>query len=174
MSNPPARSLNDLGHPPRILIVRRSAIGDVVHTLPALHLLRKAYPEAYIGWIVEDFAAAYIEDHPELDRLHKIPKKKWRAKPIRCYWPEIRPFYKELRAENYAVAIDFQGLTKSGLSAWLSKAPRRIGFGDAQSIELNRLFINEKVTPPPEARHLIERNAARLAPLGIWDRRRHP
>ncbi len=167
MSNPPAKDLKSLGRPPRILIVRRSAIGDVVHVLPSLHLLREAYPEAFIGWIVEDFAAAYLDGHPQLNRLHIISKKKWRSRPIRSYWPEIRPFYKELRDENYDIAIDFQGLTKSGLSAWLSKAPRRIGFGDDQSIELNRLFINERVVPPPEAKHIIERNAALLAPLGI-------
>ena len=62
--------------PQRILIVRLSAIGDVVHALPALRLLRQAFPQATLGWVVEDFAAAFVEGHPDLDRLHVIPKKR--------------------------------------------------------------------------------------------------
>ena len=153
--------------PQRILIVRLSAIGDVVHALPALRLLRQAFPQATLGWVVEDFAAAFVEGHPDLDRLHVIPKKRWRGSFLRRLWPEIRPFAQEIRRCRYDVAIDFQGLTKSGLIAWLSGAPRRIGFGGSQGAELNRLFTNEKVIPPPNATHIVERNVALLARLGV-------
>jgi heptosyltransferase-1 len=160
----------------RILIVRLSAIGDVVHGLPALRMLRQAFPRATLGWVVEDFASAFLENHPDLDRLHVIPKKRWRG--VSAFWrrlrPEILPFLREIRQERYDVAVDLQGLTKSGVIARLSGAPRRIGFGDAQGREFNKWLTNEKVVPPDEARHVIERNAALLSPLGVEGRPEPP
>lgn len=158
-----------MSHPQRILIVRLSAIGDVIHTLPALEMLRKAWPDAFIGWIVEDFAAAYLEGNPAIDALHVIPKKRWRGDFWKHLGPEIRPFIKELRSKNYDTAIDFQGLTKSGIFARLSGAPQRIGFGDRQGAELNKFFTNKKIIPPKNARHVIERNLSLLRDLGTDD-----
>jgi len=149
----------------RILIVRLSAIGDVIHTLPALHALRQAFPAAQIGWAVEDFAAAYLQGNGELDHLHIIPKKRWRGSFFQHLKPEILPWVRELRSHHYEVAIDFQGLTKSGLVAAISGAPLRIGFGDAQGAELNKLFTTKKITPKLAAAHVIERNLSLLEPL---------
>ncbi|MCX7015667.1 MAG: lipopolysaccharide heptosyltransferase I [Candidatus Sumerlaeota bacterium] len=165
--DPRPTPIERLPPPQRILIVRLSAIGDVVHALPALRLLRGAFPKAALGWVVEDFASAFLENHPDLDALHVIPKRRWRGAFWRSFAPEMRPFFQALRRRRYDVAIDFQGLTKSGLVAWLSGAPRRIGFGDRQGAELSKLFTNWKVTPPSCAAHVIERNVALLSPLGI-------
>lgn len=151
-----------MSSPQRILIVRLSAIGDVIHTIPALERLRAIFPQASIGWVVEDFASAYLQGHPALDVMHVIPKKHWRGAFLRHFGPEIRPFVADLRARRYDFAIDFQGLTKSGIWAWLSGAPVRVGFGDSQGRELNKAFTNRKVNPPPEALHVIERNLALL------------
>ena len=79
--------------------------------------------------------------------------------------PEIQPFIRELRSKNYDTAIDFQGLTKSGIFARLSGAPLRIGFGDRQGAELNKLFTTKKIFPPKKARHIIERNLSLLRDL---------
>ena len=158
-----------LAHSPRaILIVRLSAIGDVVHTLPCLHALRTAFPEARIGWLVEQLSAPLLEGHPEIDDLFVIPKKHWRRHPVRTLLNgEKAAFYGTLRAGRWDVAVDFQGLTKSAWPAWLSGAPRRIGFGGVDGRELSPLFCNRRVAPPASAHHVIERNLALLAPLGI-------
>jgi heptosyltransferase-1 len=155
--------------PPRnILIVRLSAIGDVVHVLPCLHALREAFPKARIGWVVEELSAPLLQGHPEIDDLFAIPKKRWRAHPIAAALSgEKRAFYRRLRAGGWDVAVDFQGLTKSGWVARLSGARVRIGFAGKDGRELNRLFTNCRVTPPDTARHVIQRNIALLEPLGI-------
>jgi lipopolysaccharide heptosyltransferase I len=152
----------------RILIVRLSAIGDVIHTLPVLHALRVTKPRAHIGWVVEEPAAELLRGHPELNVLHVIPRKRWRTAFVRSLGREIIPFFRGLRSERYDVALDVQGLTKSGLVAWLSGARRRIGFGDKDGRELDKIFTNRKVAPRGGGiRHVIQRNLALLEPLGI-------
>jgi ADP-heptose:LPS heptosyltransferase len=78
-----------------------------------------------------------------------------------------RTFRKELSAVGYEIAIDLQGLTKSGLVSWWSGAKRRIGFRGEDSREFNLLFNSERVTPPHEAVHVVEKNLALLKPLSI-------
>lgn len=149
----------------KILIIRLSAIGDVVHTLPALHALRRARPHARIDWLVEELSSSLLVDHPELDHLH-IFRKKWRKRFTRHLFPDVVPFFKSLRAVRYDWAIDFQGLTKSGLAAYFSRARRVVGFGDKDGRELNKLFTNVKVRPE-NVSHIVEKNLALLKPLGI-------
>jgi heptosyltransferase-1 len=146
----------------RILIVRLSAIGDVIHALPVLHALRVAKPQAFIGWAVEEPSAELLRGHPELNFLHVIPKRRWRRVSLRSAREEMIPFFRELRSKRYEIAIDVQGLTKSGLVAWLSGARQRIGFGDKDGRELNKIFTNRKVVPLPALSHVIERNLSLL------------
>jgi len=163
-----SEGLPALAEPQNILIVRLSAIGDVVHVLPCLHALRGAFPQARIGWLVEELPASLLEGHPEIDDLFVIPKKRWRTRPIATILNgEKWAFYRRLRRTSWDVAIDFQGLTKSGWPAWLSGARTRIGFGDADGRELSKLFTNRRVTPPPSAVHVIQRNMALLKPLHV-------
>jgi lipopolysaccharide heptosyltransferase I len=154
--------------PKSILIVRLSAIGDVVHTLPCLHALREAFPRARIGWVVEELSASLLRGHPEIDQLYVIPKKRWRGQPVRTWLNGEQPrFYRELRQAGWDVAIDFQGLTKSGLALGFSGAPVRIGYAGVDGREFNKLFTNRRVTPSPEALHVIQRNLSLLEPLGV-------
>jgi heptosyltransferase I len=148
---------------PAILIVKLSAVGDVVHTLPALLAIRQAYPGARIGWAVHPGAANLLEGHPALDELITIPR---------------RPGIRGMRAVSASLkggggrwdcAIDFQGLTKSGIAALLSGAPKRVGFAGANSRELNRVFINESVIPRQV--NVIRMNLELLEALGIADSR---
>jgi len=150
-----------------ILIIRLSAIGDVVHTLPSLEVLRRSFPKARIGWIVEELSAPLLEDHPAIDRLYVIPKRRWRGHWVRLWRSEVVPFFRQVRADGWEAAIDFQGLTKSGVVARVSGARVRVGYGDRDGREINKLFTNRKVVPPPEARHVVERNLALLAGLGV-------
>ncbi len=153
--------------PERILIIRLSAIGDVIHALPCLHALRTKFPQAYIAWVVEDFAAALLRGHPQLDETFIIPKKRWRSFNPGVWYREVLPFIKKLRRHRFDVSFDFQGLTKSSIIGWLANIPFRVGFGDEDGREISRLFNNKKIVPPDTARHVIERNFSLLETVGI-------
>jgi lipopolysaccharide heptosyltransferase I len=154
--------------PASFLIVRLSAIGDVIHALPVLDALRRARPDARIGWLVESASAPLLEHHPQLDVLHAIPRKAWRgASFVRRLRSEVAPFFRKLRDERWDVAIDLQGLTKSALAAFASGAPMVIGYGDRDAREASRWLYNRPVSPPPDARHVVARNLALLRGVGI-------
>lgn len=144
---------------PRILLVRLSAVGDVIHGLPVLNALRERFPRAFLGWVVEQRAATLLEGHPALDERILVPRG-WLKSP-RTVW-QLRRRLHELR---FDVAIDVQGLTKSAVAAWLSGARRRIGFGDEKGRELSRWLNTELV--PASAKHIIDSNLQLLLPLGI-------
>jgi lipopolysaccharide heptosyltransferase I len=144
---------------PRILIVRLTAIGDVLHGLPVLCALRKRFPEAELGWMVEGRTGCLLEGHPALDRLIAVPRR-W-LKSLST----VRQVRRELRAFAPDITIDVQGLTKSAVAAWLSGAKRRVGFGCEKGRELSRWLNTEFVrsTSP----HIIDSNLELLRPLGI-------
>lgn len=151
----------------KVLLIRLSALGDILHGLPVLAALRRAMPEAHLGWLVEDAGAPLLEGHPMLDEAHVMPRRAWRAGRWQALRGPIGQLIRRLRARRYDVAVDLQGLTKSAVWARLSGAPRRIGFRGADARELSRVFYNLTVAPPPEAAHVIRRNLALLQPLGI-------
>ena len=100
-----------------ILIVKLSAIGDVLHTLPALNALRHTFPQAHITWLVEEAAAGIIAGHSELARVLVSRRRQWAAQlkagsPLAAF-REFYQFIQELRAVSYDLIIDFQGLLKS-------------------------------------------------------------
>ena len=144
----------------KALVVRLSAIGDVVHTLPALAALRGAGFE--VGWAVEPPARPILEGHPLLDHLVPIPAVRgFRLGPARAAAAA-------LRARRYDVALDFQGLWKSALWARLSGARRVVGWSRRFRREpLSALLSGENADLPPSATHVIDENLALLRPLGI-------
>ena len=146
-------------HRPRILIVRLSAIGDVIHGLPVLCALRAALPNAFLGWVVEGRTGDLLEGHPALDVLVRVPRR-WLKSPR-----EVWRLRRRLRDLAFETSIDLQCLTKSGVAAWLSGAPRRIGKAGADARELSRWFHNESV--PCGGNHVIEHYLDLLRPLGI-------
>ena len=144
---------------PRILIVRLTAIGDVLHGLPVLCALRDRFPGAEIGWMVEGRAGTLLEGHPALDRLIQVPRK-WLKSPSKVW--QIR---RELREFAPDITIDVQGLMRSAIAAQLSRARRRIGFGCEKGRELSPWLNNELVHST--AAHIIDANLELLQPLGI-------
>ena len=150
-----------------ILIVKLSAIGDVVHTLPSLAALRKLYPEANITWAIEDASSDLISDHPYLDRVIVSHRKQWIndlkegriRKPIR----EIRSFIDDLKEQPYDLVIDLHGLIKSAVLVLLSSGKRKLGYDSMQ--ELSGLFLNEKI-PENMHKHAIDRYLDFLRYLG--------
>jgi len=143
---------------PRILIVRLSGIGDVIHGLPVLNALREAFPTAFLGWVAEEPAAALLEGHPALDELIHVP----------CGWLKspwvVWQLRRRLRTLAFDVAIDVQGLATSAMVARLSGAPRRIGSDKAQG-PWSRWLNTEPV--PSTATHVVDSNLELLRPLGI-------
>jgi lipopolysaccharide heptosyltransferase I len=144
---------------PRILIVRLSAVGDVIQSMPIACALRERFPEAFLAWAVETRAGQLLQGHEALDRIISLPRG-WLKSPAGVW--RLRRFLHGLR---FDVAIDAQGLTKAAILAWLSGAPRRIGFGRPWGRELSRWLNTEMVdTPGP---HIVDRNLQLLRPLGI-------
>lgn len=134
--------------PEKILIVRLSALGDVVQTLPVLARLRAQYPNAEIGWLVESQASVLLQGHPMLNHLHVSHRKRWtKALFNPGLWlktlQEMKKFFREIRDKGYDVAIDFQGLLKSAFTTRLTGIRHRVGFAAAR--EGAPLFYTQKV-----------------------------
>ena len=144
---------------PRILLVRLSAIGDVIHAMPIACALRERFPHAYLAWAVEQRAGELIEGHPAIDQRIVLPRG-WLRSPAGVW--RLR---KQLKDLAFDTAIDAQGLTKSAVVAWLSGAKRRIGMGGRWGREISRWLNNELVDT--DGLHAIERGLKLLEPLGI-------
>jgi lipopolysaccharide heptosyltransferase II len=141
-----------------ILIVKLSAIGDVIHTLPSLTALRQLYPEAHITWVVEEAAADLVKNHPYLDEVLISRRKNWskdfQGGQFRRPLKEISSFIKTLRQRDYDLVIDFHGLFKSSIIVFFSRGKRKLGYNSLQ--ELSGLFLNEKI-PEDMNKHAVER-----------------
>ena len=141
-----------------ILIIKLSAIGDVIHTLPSLAALRQLYPDAHITWVVEEAAADLIKNHPYLDAVLVSRRKRWSKDLCRGRFrqplEQIRSFIKALRQRHYDLVIDFHGLFKSSIIVFLSRGKRKLGYNSMQ--ELSGLFLNEKITEDMN-KHAIDR-----------------
>jgi len=144
----------------RALVVRLSAIGDVVHTLPALHALRAHGHE--VGWVVEPAASVLLHANPAVGEVVAIPSSR------RFRLGEARAALRQVRARPYDVALDFQGLWKSAAWARLSGAHRVIGFARPWRREpASSLLMGEHVPLPDAAVHVIDKNLALLRAVGI-------
>jgi heptosyltransferase-1 len=155
-----------------ILIVKLSAIGDVIHTLPALNAIREAYPEARITWLVEEAAYDLVKGHPSLDRALVSKRKRWlkklRSPLFLSAMTEVYGFIKELRDTHYDMIIDFQALLKSGILIGLARGTRKIGFGRGlEHMEYSYLFLNERVPAVSMEYHALTRGLMLLNALGI-------
>ncbi len=143
-----------------ILIVKLSAIGDVVQALPALEAVKKTFPESRVTWVVEEAAAGILEGHPQIDTLLVSGRRSWlrmlgHPRSFREGCVKIVAFIRTLRATRYDIAIDLQGLLKSGLLIGLARADRKIGF--AGSRELSSFFLNERLPAYNKNKHALER-----------------
>jgi heptosyltransferase-1 len=154
----------------RLLIVRLGSMGDIIHTLPAATALRKAFPEAMIGWVVEERWAELLctlptprsgprsPQRPLVDKLHTVNTKAWRKAPFSTQtWEQIAAGVSELRAPRYEAAVDFQGAIRSSLMARLSGA--RVIYGFAQPRENPAsMFYSRPIIA--RGMHVVEQNLA--------------
>jgi 3-deoxy-D-manno-octulosonic-acid transferase/heptosyltransferase-1 len=159
-----------------ILIVKMSAIGDVVHTLPALNALRVRFPDAHIAWLVEEAASSLVEGHQALDRVLISKRKRWVKGLLTSQCPdnvkEMTSFIKQLTDTDYDLILDFQSLLKSSILITLAKGKRKIGFDRGmEHAELSHLFLNERVPPVDMEIHALTRGMMLLhASLGIQNK----
>jgi heptosyltransferase I len=155
-----------------LALVKLSSIGDVVHALPVAAALHAALPQARLTWIVERREAAVLRGHGALHEIVPVDTRSWRRARTPLSVAEttgaLVALGRHLRAARFDVAIDLQGLVKSGAITAATGAPLRIGFTAAHCRErLNVLFTNQRVAPPPAARHVVDRYLALAEPLGV-------
>jgi heptosyltransferase-1 len=140
---------------PRILLVKLSSFGDVIHALPTLEALREAYPTGHITWLVEAAYAPLLSGHPALDEVWIAP----RLRPAEFFSGSnpaaLRRLLQQLRAQPFDLVVDVQGLFKSALWVALAQSPRKVGYDRTR--ELSYLPLTEGVPPfDPEA-HAVRR-----------------
>ena len=131
--------------PKRVLIIRLSAIGDVVFASPLVSACKKRYPEAEIEWLAEGVVRPLLNELPGLNKVILWPRQEWqdlwREKRLFALLSAIKAFRRKLRERNYDLVIDAQGLVKSAFLAWLTGSRRRIGF---KSKEPNGMFLTDR------------------------------
>jgi lipopolysaccharide heptosyltransferase I len=132
--------------PKKILLVRFSALGDVIQTLPILTMLRSAFPEAKIGWAIDAELVPVIEGHPALDYIHPCHRRRWSRALLkpgewRSAFADMRQYVEEVRSVGYDVAVDAQGLFKTALLPWAAGIKRRIGYSHGR--EFSSFFYTE-------------------------------
>lgn len=145
--------------PRSIVVVKLSAIGDVLHGVPAAVALKRAFPHARIGWVVEGRAGDVLAGHPAIDHLFRLPRG-WMTSVA-----ATRGLRRGLRDFAPDVAVDLQGLLKSALPTWLSGARMRIGHAAPEAREQAWRFYTHTVEA--RAAHVVDRNLHLLSPLGI-------
>jgi len=117
----------------KILIIKPSSMGDIVHGLAVLDALHRCYPKAELHWLVAKGFEGLLEGHPMLKKLWVIHKDKWKKiSRIQTTVAELRTLFRNLRKERFDLVIDLQGLFRSGLIAKATGAPTRIGFKEAR------------------------------------------
>jgi heptosyltransferase I len=148
-----------------LLLIRTSALGDIVHTLPVLMALRQALPEARIGWVVEEAFAPLLAGHPALDEVIPVGLRPWRRSLLagstrRAACAAVR----RLRSFRPDVAVELMGNHKGAFLARLSGAPRRLGAARRQRREpSSTLWLNESVEM--EGLHAVDRALSLVRPL---------
>lgn len=156
----------------RILIIRLSAVGDVINTLPVLKALRDNFPKSLIAWVVEDRAKDILLHRPDLDKVFVFERQRWSAhlrpdKGLIRTLQETDRFIRSIRDMHFDIVLDLQGNLKSGLVTYLSKAPVRVGFNRGISKELNHLFANYRVNLDHQHINRVEKNLMMLKQLGL-------
>jgi heptosyltransferase-1 len=165
---PPAAELSESRKFDRLLVVRTSAMGDIIHALPAVAALRESLPQISIGWVVEErwvellcspsasLAGPRSAGRPLVDRIHTVNTKGWRHTLIAPdTWRQISGSVRDLRIPHYQIAVDFQGALRSALIARLSGAKKIYGFASPRE-SAARMAYTERITAC--GTHVVEQN----------------
>lgn len=137
----------------RILVVKPSSLGDVVHALPTVNLIRRRYPDAHIAWLINNELASLLKKCPVINEIIEFHRHDYAKLPA---------LVSRLRRERFDLVVDLQGLLRSGLIGWVSGASRRVGLSDAR--EGSRMFYTEIVNVPRT--HAVDRYLLAAKHLG--------
>jgi heptosyltransferase-1 len=141
----------------KILIVKMSSMGDVIHTLPAITEAGKYIPNLQIDWVVEEGFAEIARWHPLVKGVIPIAVRRWRKTPFKSLFnKEVYQWFKQIRAKKYDLIIDAQGLVKSALVAWLAHG-KRVGFNKNAIKEPLARYVYQECYAVPKDYHAIDR-----------------
>lgn len=150
--------------PRHILLVRPSALGDVCRTVPLAASLQRAFPDSRIDWLVQDSFAGAIAAHPGVHRVIPFARKELGRLMRRGHVRRVLRWTRSLADQPYDLAIDAQGLLRSAFFTWSSRAPRRVGYGNAP--EGAPIFYN--IRPRVDCSlHAVDRMLALLDAIGV-------
>jgi heptosyltransferase-1 len=149
-----------MSNSPRILIIRMSSLGDILHALPALSSLRASFPDAKIDWLGAHKSKSLLAAIPGIDSLHLLDTRDLlRFPPDRLAWRRLGHLIRTLRAQQYDFSIDFQGLLKTAILSALSGSKARLGFSGALVRERPaHWFYNKTLDRPVTPAHVIVLN----------------
>lgn len=141
--------------PKKILIVKTSSLGDVLHTFSAVHAIKKMFPQAEIDWLVMPAFIPLVSLHPDVH--HTLPYHRDGLRSPFTFFPTLFSMLRLIRRPKYDWVIDFQGLIRSAVFVGFSKGKRKIGFNNPRE-PLARLFYSEKIQVPNKKIHAVARN----------------
>lgn len=152
----------------RILIIRPSSMGDIVMASPMLRVLRKAYPEAFISWLSDPAWIDLLRFNPDLDEVIPWDKARWKIlwRKGRLFGliREVMRFNRAMRSRHFDLALDAQGLLRSRILAWLSRARKRVGF---ESREPGRFLMTRTISRGPDNKRMGSEYDHMMRELGI-------
>ncbi|MBC8317379.1 MAG: glycosyltransferase family 9 protein, partial [Desulfobulbaceae bacterium] len=149
----------------RILIIKQSSLGDVIHTLPVAHAIKRCNPECTIGWIVQKPFAGLLERDPAVDEVIPIAVPSTSdphagrlafLHAAKASFTYLRKLRRQFRLNSYDVILDLHASIRSAMLALTNPGGIRVGFGDAK--ELNPLFQHHKITVPESVEHAVDKN----------------
>jgi heptosyltransferase-1 len=141
----------------KILIVKTSALGDIVHAMPVLEYLKEKHGNVQIDWVVEKGGASLVKAHPHVRKILVLDSKQWK-KSIFKQRKAVFDFIKDLREEEYDIVFDFQSNIKSGFITALAKAKKKVGFGRKTVHEWPNLLATNTHFNPSQDKNIYERN----------------
>ena len=152
----------------RVLIIKPSSFGDVIHALPVLNGLRRRHPGSRISWLVSTSCAGLLQGHPQLDEIILFDRKRFgRIARSPAVTREFIRFVRDLRQRRFDLVVDLQGLFRSGFMAWAGGAKVRVGLSDAR--EFSWLFHTHRVEVPDRDVHAVDRYYRIAGLLGFAD-----
>jgi lipopolysaccharide heptosyltransferase I len=140
----------------RVLLIKLTSVGDVVHALPLAAALKKTYPFLELHWMVEDRCAPLLENNPLLDSVVIYPRRELQTLILKRRWGKVfkrlRALRRSLRTLNIDLSVDLQGLAKSGLMALMAWAPQRIGWSGLKELS----YLVSRRIPAEKGLHVVE------------------
>ena len=148
------------------MIVKSSSLGDIIHALPLLNGLRRRYPQARISWLLNTEYVDLLKDHPQLDEVIPFDRRQFKTVTgaVKMTF-KLGGFARELRAREFDLVVDVQGLFRSGLMAFASGAAVRLGFSPAR--DCSGIFYSHRVAIPDANMHAVDKNYLPAQMLGF-------